>query len=165
MGHSSSIYQVLRAATPTFLQMTYADPGLWSDSQDLTSIPLGRIVTSTHHALSHFALTDSLSAMALGLPQQVEYDTIGYSPTSAPVPFEWGHSAPAVFQIILADINACRDKQSGARTWEDLECQLLAWQAQSDYYDASWETWMISAWFAVQESWRLALLTYLYMVR
>ncbi|CAE6475447.1 unnamed protein product [Rhizoctonia solani] len=163
MGHSSSIYQVLRTATPTFVQMAYADPGLWSDSRDMTSIPLGHIVTSTHHALSHFALTDSLSAMALGLPQQVEYDTAGYNPTSAPVPFEWAHSAPAVFQIVLADINTCRDKQPGSRDWEDLEKQLLAWQAQSDYYDASWETWMISGWFAVQESWRLALLVYLYM--
>ncbi|GAB1522765.1 hypothetical protein RhiTH_005888 [Rhizoctonia solani] len=163
MGHSSSIYKVLRTATPTFLQMVYADPKLWSESRDLTSIPLGQIVTSTHHALSHFALTDSLSAMAFGLPQQVEYDTIDYIPTSCPVPFEWGHSTPAIFQVLLADINACRDKQLGARTWKDLEQQLLAWEAQSDYYNASWETWMISAWFAVQESWRLALLVYLYM--
>ncbi|ELU42363.1 fungal zn(2)-Cys(6) binuclear cluster domain-containing protein [Rhizoctonia solani AG-1 IA] len=163
VSQSSSIYKVLRTATPTFLQMVYADPKLWLESRDPTSIPLGQIVTSTHHALSHFALTDSLSAMAFGLPQQVEYDTIDYVPTSCPVPFEWGHSTPAIFQVLLADINACRDKQLGARTWKDLEQQLLAWEAQSDYYNASWETWMISAWFAVQESWRLALLVYLYM--
>ncbi|CAE6426527.1 unnamed protein product [Rhizoctonia solani] len=163
MGNCASTYQVLRTVTPTFLQTVFSDPGLWSDSGDPTSVPLGPIIASTHHALAHFALADLLSALAFGLPSHVEYDTAGYTPTSIPVPFEWTDSSPAEFQIILADINACRDKQPGARSREDLERQLLAWQAQPSYYNESWETWMISAWFAVQESWRLSLLSYLYL--
>ncbi|CUA73188.1 hypothetical protein RSOLAG22IIIB_05190 [Rhizoctonia solani] len=163
MGHCSSTYQVLRTATPTFLQTVFSDPELWANSRDPTMIPLGPIIVSIHHSLAYFTLTDSLSAMAFGLPSQVDYDTTGYTTTGTPAPFEWTHSSPAEFQIMLADINACRDKRPGARTREDLERQLLAWQAQPSYYDESWETWMISAWFAVQESWRLALLMYLYM--
>lgn len=164
MGNCASTYQVLRTAAPTFLQMVFSNPELWLSSDDPTLVPLGPIIASTHHALAYFALTDSLSAMAFGLPSQVEYYTLGYTITSAPVPFEWTHSSPAEFQMILADINACRDKRPGARSREDLERQLLSWQAQPSYYDESWESWMINAWFAVQESWRLALLAYLYMV-
>ncbi|EUC60500.1 fungal Zn(2)-cys(6) binuclear cluster domain protein [Rhizoctonia solani AG-3 Rhs1AP] len=163
MGHCSNTYQVLRTVTPTFLQTVFSNPELWADSHDPTLVPLAPIIASTYHAPAHFTLTDSLSAMAFGLPSQVDYDTVGFMPMSVPVPFEWTHSSPAEFQVILADINACRDKRPGARTREDLERRLLAWQAQPSYYGESWETWMISAWFAVQESWRLALLVYLYM--
>ncbi|CAE6435720.1 unnamed protein product [Rhizoctonia solani] len=165
MGHCSGTYQLLRTVTPTFLQTVFSDPDLWSDSHDPTLVPLGSIIGSTHHGLAHFALTDSLSAMAFGLPSHVDYDTIGYTPESTPVPFEWHgcHGSPAEFQILLADINACRDKRSSARAREDIEQQLLAWQVKQNYYFETWEPWMISAWSAVQESWRLALLAYLYM--
>ncbi|KAJ1305339.1 hypothetical protein OPQ81_000355 [Rhizoctonia solani] len=125
MGNCGGTYQVLRTVTPTFLQMVFSDPGLWSTSGDPTSVPLGSIIASTRHTVAYFALTDSLSAMAFGLPQQVEYDTFGYTPTSVPVPFEWIHSSPAEFQIMLAGINACRDKRPGARTREELERQLF----------------------------------------
>ncbi|KAH7338112.1 hypothetical protein B0J17DRAFT_411231 [Rhizoctonia solani] len=166
MGHCSGTYQLLRTVTPTFLQTVFSDPGLWSDSQDPTLVPLGPVIESTHHGIAHFALTDSLSAMAFGLPSQVDYSTTGYTPPSTPSPFEWAHishSSPAEFQILLAEINACRDKRPSARAREDIERQLLAWQAQPNYYVESWEPWMISAWFSVQESWRLALLAYLYI--
>ncbi|CAE7186270.1 unnamed protein product [Rhizoctonia solani] len=163
MGHCSSTYQVLRTVAPTFLQTVFSTPELWSNSHDPTLVPLGAIIGSSDNTLANFALADCLSAMASGLPSQVDYDTIGYIPTSSPMPFEWMHGFPAELQIALADINVCRDKRPGARTQEVLEQQLLTWQARPSYYDESWETWMITAWFAVQESWRLALLAYLYV--
>ncbi|KAJ1305330.1 hypothetical protein OPQ81_000347 [Rhizoctonia solani] len=52
-----------------------------------------------------------------------------------------------------------------ARDWneiERIEQWLLAWQSRSGEHTFA-ESWMMIAWYAVQESWRLALLVYLYL--
>lgn len=164
--HSSNTYQVLRSVTPTFLQVVFSDPTLWPSSGDPTSVPLVNVIASPRHEIPYFALIDITAAMAFGLPQQVEYDTslrVGcLSKTS--LPYECVHGSPIEFQIALAEINACRDKSPNARSWEEIEHKLTTWQPRSSEYDPSWEPWMAIAWFAVQESWRHALLAYLYMV-
>ncbi|KAH7338114.1 hypothetical protein B0J17DRAFT_660842 [Rhizoctonia solani] len=159
---SSNAYVVLRKATPTFLHATYSLPDLWSSSSDPAFIPLVNIVGSEHHALSSFVLIDCTCAMMFGLPQQVEYDTNIVQLPEGFLPHEWAHSSPTEFQILLADINACRDKSPKARDWREIEYALVHWEVQARY-EVVWESWMAVAWLAVQESWRLALLAYLYL--
>ncbi|CAE6460514.1 hypothetical protein ACGC1H_005976 [Rhizoctonia solani] len=159
---SSGIYQVLRSLTPTFLQAVYSDPQLWLYACNPTCIPLSNILASEVHELAFFALMDCTCAMAFGLPQQVEYDTTIYSlPTHCPS-HQWAHSIPANFLLLLADINACRDKSLHAREWREIERSLQTWHFRSNEHTFT-ESWMTIAWYAVQESWRLALLAYLYM--
>jgi hypothetical protein len=102
--------------------------------------------------------------MAFGVPQQVEYDTTCSILPKDPLPYEWAHSSPVEFLILLADINACRDGLSGARDWKQMEQELVTWMGRPTQHNETWESWMIVAWVAVQESWRLTLLAYLYMV-
>jgi hypothetical protein len=118
---------------------------------------------SEAHELAYFALIDCSCAMALGVPQQLEYDTTIYPWSSSSSLHQWVHGSPTEFQLVLADINACRDKSPNARDWKDIEHWLLAWQSRSGEHVFT-ESWMTVAWYAVQESWRLALLVYLYLV-
>jgi len=159
---NSNIYQTLRNIAPVFLQVVFSDPTLWPRNCNVTYVPLSNILASGPE-LAFFAYMDCTCAMAFGLPQQVEYDTTIYSqPTSTPS-HQWAHSTPTYFQLLLADINACRDKSPTARDWRDIEQQLLIWQSRLSEHTFT-ESWMTIAWYAVQESWRLALLVYLYLV-
>lgn len=167
--HSSCTYQLLRSMTPTFLQTVFSEPRLWPNGCDLTCVPLSNILSSEAHELAYFALIDCTYAMASGLPQQVEYDTTIYpqpivppGQPSAASSHQWAHSSPSEFQLVLADINACRDKSPAARDWEEIEQWLLTWQSRSLEFEFT-KPWMKIAWYAVQESWRLALLAYLYL--
>ncbi|KDN33681.1 hypothetical protein RSAG8_13233, partial [Rhizoctonia solani AG-8 WAC10335] len=162
MTHSSNIYQVLQSITPTFLQVVFADPTLWPDNSNVTHVPLSNILALETHQLAFFALLDCTCALAFGLPQQVEYNTTIYPQTSNSLWHQWTHSIPGDFQLILAAINACRDKSPVARDWEDIEQWLLTWQPRLGEHTFT-ESWMTVAWYAVQESWRLALLVYLYL--
>ncbi|KAJ1305328.1 hypothetical protein OPQ81_000346 [Rhizoctonia solani] len=165
LAHGSNAHWLLRNITPAFLQVAYSRPALWSSDCDLTRIPLQNILTWESHELAMFTLYDCTFSMAYGLPQQVEYDTTIYPrPDSAPS-HQWVHTTPVEFQLVLANINACRDKSPAARDWneiERIEQWLLTWQSRSGEY-AFAESWMTVAWYAVQESWRLALLVYLYL--
>ncbi|KDN40034.1 hypothetical protein RSAG8_08355, partial [Rhizoctonia solani AG-8 WAC10335] len=81
-------------------------------------------------------------------------------------PHECIHGSPAEFQIALTQINACRDRSPNAHDWKEIELWLLTWQARDIIpikYSSGWESWMVVAWLAVQESWRHTLLAYLYM--
>ncbi|CAE6519568.1 unnamed protein product [Rhizoctonia solani] len=159
---SSNLYQVLQSITPTFLQVVYSDPKLWPSGSDLASIPLSNILISDAYELAVFVLMDCTCAMAFGLPQHVEYDTTIYLQPSSSPSVQCAYGSPVEFQAVFADINACRDKSSNAREWRQIEQWLLAWQSRPSEH-AFTESWMTVAWYAVQESWRLALLAYLYM--
>ncbi|KAL5633964.1 hypothetical protein ACGC1H_005973 [Rhizoctonia solani] len=159
---SSRIYQALRNITPAFLQLVFSNPTLWPRDCNPTCVPLSSILCSEAHELAYFAFIDCACAMALGLPQQLEYDTTVYPWSSRTSSHQWGHGSPAEFQLVLADINACRDKSPNARDWKKIERWLMIWQSQAGVHTFT-ESWMTFAWYAVQESWRLALLAYLYM--
>jgi hypothetical protein len=146
-----------------FLQLAFSDPTLWSNANDIAYVPLWSLLTSETHEIAYFALLDCTCAMAFGLPQHVEYDTRIYSLPSYNSSHQWSHNSPTEFQLVLADINACRDHSPNARDWKQIERHLLTWQSRPGEY-AFTESWMLVAWYAVQESWRLALLVYLYMV-
>ncbi|CAE6436386.1 unnamed protein product [Rhizoctonia solani] len=158
----ASTYQVLRSITPVFLQVVFSDPTLWPRECDPACIPLSSILCSQEHMLAYFAFIDCACAMTLGLPQQLEYDTTIYPWSGRSSSHQWAHGSPAEFQLVLADINACRDKSPNARDWREIERWLLTWQSQTGVHIFT-ESWMTVAWYAVQESWRLALLAYLYM--
>ncbi|CEL53614.1 hypothetical protein RSOLAG1IB_06469 [Rhizoctonia solani AG-1 IB] len=160
--HASYIYQILQSIAPTFLQVVFSDPHLWPNDYNPTHVPLSSILCSEAHELAYFALIDCSCAMALGVPQQLEYDTTIYPWSSSSSLHQWVHGSPTEFQLVLADINACRDKSPNARDWKDIEHWLLAWQSRSGEHVFT-ESWMTVAWYAVQESWRLALLVYLYL--
>ncbi|QRW20884.1 Fungal specific transcription factor domain [Rhizoctonia solani] len=155
-------YQTLRKIAPIFLKVVYSNPALWPAEPDLTRIPLSGLLTSASQELTYFALVDCIYAMVSGLPQQVEYDTRIYSSLSFSSSDNLAHGVPPELLLVLADINSCRDKSPHARRWEHIEHQLLTWQSRHGEY-AFAESWMTVAWYAVQESWRLALLIYLYL--
>ncbi|KAF8754580.1 hypothetical protein RHS01_05931 [Rhizoctonia solani] len=155
-------YEVLRNLAPVFLQVAYSNPALWPSGSDLTRVPLCNILGSDANELSYFAMIDCSYAMASGLPQLIEYDTNIYQQSNPLAPHQWLHSSPTELQLILADINSCRDKSPNARSWRDIEYQLLSWQSRHPEHTFT-ESWMTVAWYAVQESWRLALLVYLYL--
>ncbi|CAE7178545.1 unnamed protein product [Rhizoctonia solani] len=160
---SSNAIQVLQSATPTFLQTAYACPELWSGNSDPTSIPLLNAVALNRHELACFALIDCTHAMVFGVPQQVDYDISISSLPNSLFSSEWAHSCPVEFLVLLAEINTYRDKGPGVRHWREIEHYLVTWLARPIRHDESWESWMAVAWLAVQESWRLTLLMYLYL--
>ncbi|CAE6447366.1 unnamed protein product [Rhizoctonia solani] len=159
---SSDTYKLLQRTTPAFLQVVYSNPTLWPSGCDLTRIPLLNIMASESHELAIFTIIDNTYSLASGLPQQVEYDTTIYPRPGGPASHQWVHSSPIEFQLVLADINACRDKSSAARDWRDIERRLLTWGPRSGEH-VFVESWMTIAWYAVQETWRLSLLVYLYL--
>ncbi|CAE6443616.1 unnamed protein product [Rhizoctonia solani] len=158
---SSNAYRLLQGITPTFLETMFSDPTLWPDESNFMRIPLSNILASENHELAFFTSVDSTFSMAFGLPQQVEYDsTIHFKHCSTS--HQWAHNTPADFQILLTEINTCRDKSPNARCWRSIEQQLIMWQSRTGEHTFA-ESWMTVAWYAVQESWRLALLAYLYI--
>ncbi|CUA73185.1 putative transcriptional regulatory protein C965,10 [Schizosaccharomyces pombe 972h-] [Rhizoctonia solani] len=158
----SNLYKVLQDITPAFLHVVYSDAKLWPSGSDFACVPLSNILNSEAHELALFALMDCTCAIAFGLPQHVEYDTTIYSPPSSLLSVQWAYGTPVEFHAVLADINSCRDQSPTAHDWREIEQWLLTWQSRPKVL-AFAESWMEVAWYAVQESWRLALLTYLHM--
>ncbi|KAF8686354.1 hypothetical protein RHS04_00148 [Rhizoctonia solani] len=159
---NSNVHRLLRDNVATFLQLLFSYPTLWPADSEFTNIPLSNLLCSEAHEAAYFALVDCVYAMASGLPQQLNYDTTMHQRPSAASLYQWIHGCPTEFQLILADINACRDRFPMARDKKEIENWLLTWQPHpSDYIFA--ESWMTVTWYAVQESWRLSLLVYLYL--
>ncbi|QRW20880.1 Fungal specific transcription factor domain [Rhizoctonia solani] len=159
---TTSALHILQDLAPTFLQVVYSDPTLWSESCNPAYVPLTSVLNSEATELAFFVLIDCTCAMAFGLPQQIEYDTTTYVQPNYSPSHQWAHSTPIYFQGLLAGINACRDKSPAARNWRDIELELVRWESRPGEHTFT-ESWMMVAWYAVQESWRLALLAYLYM--
>ncbi|KAF8686355.1 hypothetical protein RHS04_00149 [Rhizoctonia solani] len=162
-GRGPNAYVALRNATPTFLQGVYSLPGIWSGGSDPTLIPLLEVIKSEDYSLSTYTLVDCMCALSFGLPQQIEYDTTARVLPDDFLPHEWATGIPTEFHLLLADINACRDKSPRARDWREIEHILVHWESRMIRNDEYWESWMSVAWLAIQESWRLTLLAYLYL--
>ncbi|CAE6423330.1 unnamed protein product [Rhizoctonia solani] len=159
-------YRFLRFVAPTFLQTVYSDPTLWNpDSHLSTSVSIAHALSSIRCEIANFVIMDTFYSMAYSLPQLVEYDTSIISLQNELESFSWIHGCPTEFQVMLAEINQCREGQptSTGRGWKEIEADLLMWQAKPIPQEAEWESWMVVAWLAVQGSWRHALLAYLYM--
>ncbi|CAE6453706.1 unnamed protein product [Rhizoctonia solani] len=163
--NNENTYPFLRFVAPTFLQTVFSDPTLWPPNHQSTSISLAHILSSSRCEMGNFVIMDVLYSMAYSLPQFIEYDT---STTILPdelFNYSWAHGCPTELQIVLAEINQCREGQptSTRHGWKEIESSLLTWQTKPSPQEAEWESWMVVAWVAVQESWRHALLAYMYM--
>ncbi|CAE7197929.1 unnamed protein product [Rhizoctonia solani] len=72
---NSDLYQVLQSVAPAFLQLAFSEPALWAGGSSFAYVPLMNVLNLGSHELAYFALVDCSCAMALGLPQLIEYDT------------------------------------------------------------------------------------------
>ncbi|KAG9121811.1 hypothetical protein FRC07_002076, partial [Ceratobasidium sp. 392] len=109
-------------------------------------------------------MLDTMCSMVYGLPQVVDYDT-SIPPLDTGIhPAEMVHGCPPELQLVLADINTRSAwKQIGPiLDWHIVERKLQEWQPVMRG-SAGEESWKLVARLAVQESWRHALLIYLYM--
>ncbi|QRW05814.1 Fungal specific transcription factor domain [Ceratobasidium sp. AG-Ba] len=160
-----SAYQVLQDVAPTFIQLVFTDPTLWLASLDFTSVCVGHILGSTNYELAKFIQLDALHSMVYGLPQVIEYDTSTPPPKAGTWPSEWVHGCPIELQFALIDIN----KHCNSRTqvlpqldWCRIEDKIKSWTPRVPAKSGD-EAWKAVAMVFIQESWRHALLIYLYM--
>ncbi|KAF8606244.1 hypothetical protein BDV93DRAFT_604744, partial [Ceratobasidium sp. AG-I] len=155
--------QLLRDCAPVFLQIISSNPTLWSRGQKSTSVSVAHTLASPRYELSHFILLDTFCSTAYAIPSTLEYDTsCPLFGTEAEIhPVGWVHGCPAEFHIALIDINARCALGRVAPDWQDIERRIMSWQPRLG--NSADESYVHIAWLAVQESWRQALLAYLYM--
>lgn len=142
--------------------MVFADSTLWPTGSNLVTISIAHVLASARYELGLFVILDTLCAMAYALPSTLEYDTScpPFNPNSHPI--EWVHGCPVDFYMALIDINTRCALDHVAHDWQDIEHRIKSWQPR--FNSSTGEAWKDVARLAVQESWRQALLTYLYMV-
>ncbi|KAF8712174.1 hypothetical protein RHS03_01292, partial [Rhizoctonia solani] len=162
VSNGYNAYRLLRNAAPTFLEIVYSDPGLWPDPSGPPAVCMSKVITSTRFELGHFALMDVLCSMAYGLPQVIDYETATLSPEAEIHPIEWVHGCPLEFQICIALMNDRCTKSYVAPDWQMIEHRLQSYKVRLTLVDQT-ESWRNIARLAVVESWRQALLIYLYM--
>ncbi|KAF8754576.1 hypothetical protein RHS01_05935 [Rhizoctonia solani] len=143
-------YRFLRFVAPTFLQTVYSDPTLWNpDSHLSTSVSIAHALSSIRCEIANFVIMDTFYSMAYSLPQLVEYDTSIISLQNELESFSWIHGCPTEFQVMLAEINQCREGQptSTGRGWKEIEADLLMWQAKPIPQEAEWRAgWLSLGW-------------------
>jgi hypothetical protein len=110
---------------------------------------------------------DITTAFIFGLPSLVEYDASEF-PTIPEVtqPLEWVHGIPVELTVNLMLVNAWRAAHPGipnANEWVGLEMRTMAWEPRIAQL-AGEDSLEVVARLAVQESWRHAVLIYIYMV-
>ncbi|CCO29688.1 hypothetical protein BN14_03706 [Rhizoctonia solani AG-1 IB] len=162
---NENAYPFLRFMAPTFLHTVFSDPTLWPPNHQGTSIPLAHVISSARCEMGNFVVMDTLYSMAYSLPQFVDYDTSIPSLSHELYGYSWAPGCPTELLVALAEINQCREGQptTTGRGWKEIEFSLLTWQPQPSPQLAEWESWMIVAWLAVQESWKHTLLVYVYL--
>ncbi|KAG8777397.1 hypothetical protein FRC12_000387 [Ceratobasidium sp. 428] len=162
---SINTYQLLRNHASVFHQIVSSDPAFWSDTYCRpTRVSLAHVLALPRYEIAHFALLDMMCSMAYGLPQVIDYDTSTPPLETNFYPVEWIHGCPVDFQIIIAKINSlCNWDQIGPPPdWRPLERELRDWQPDV-FKVTEEESWKAVARLAVRESWRHALLIYMYM--
>jgi hypothetical protein len=154
-------YELVRKETPTLLRLAYQYPELWSKRG---MISLSQVMLCEKYEIFSFTWTDNIAAMVLGTPTFLPYDTTTLTNRSK-FQTEWMWGCPEVFIIQCARINrsrSLRGEYSDQRRWKGIEKELVEWEPVSESSNDSRDT---VARLAVQESWRHAMLIYLYMVR
>ncbi|KAF8599442.1 hypothetical protein BDV93DRAFT_560385 [Ceratobasidium sp. AG-I] len=109
-------------------------------------------------------------AFALGTPSFVQYDTSDCSTIPFVArPLEWAHGIPAEFVACIVQVNAWRASNPGipnANDWPALVLQTSTWIPRATDLvgeDSCEDSYKVIARLAVQETWRHAVLTYIYM--
>ncbi|KAG8743391.1 hypothetical protein FRC10_012117 [Ceratobasidium sp. 414] len=163
--NSCAGYSLLRRSLPTFFQLVAADSSLWSERQGLL-VSFPRALATQRYEIRRFVFYDTMIAFILGLPPLVEYDLSEFPIISELAqPLEWVHGIPAELLVNIVQVNAWRTVYPGvanATGWVDLETRTLAWEAKAEEIRGD-DSFGVVTRLAVQESWRHAVLVYIYM--
>ncbi|KAF8599449.1 hypothetical protein BDV93DRAFT_300265 [Ceratobasidium sp. AG-I] len=163
-------YSLLRRSVPVFIGLVSSDPSLLVERQGLLLISVTRALDFHRCEVKQFVFRDSMIAFALGTPSFVQYDTSDCSTIPFAVsPLEWAHGIPAEFVVCIVQVNAWRASNPGipdANDWPALVLRTLTWmpKAMDLVGEASCQdSYKVVARLAVQETWRHAVLIYIYM--
>ncbi|CAE6477229.1 hypothetical protein ACGC1H_005913 [Rhizoctonia solani] len=161
---SATGYSLLQRSTPVFLRLAARDLEIWVDD---SSISVPETFRKSQCEVIQFVVHDTLTALTLGIPPQVQYDTTSVWVDVAPGHYmEWIYGFPVGVLILLAEINAWRTLRTlgqvaqNQNNCRDIENRLNSWRPMMDHTD---EPNNNVVWLAVQEAWRQAGLIYLYL--
>lgn len=155
---------MFKKCTPLLLQLAYRYPDLWHQN---LSISISRALCAPRFDITSFVFFDTITALALGTPPLLHYDTAYPTGPMEAKNLEWVYGCPAYIIVLLAQINAWRTSERlgqtmlEAGTWREAEEALQGW---SPRVKADEDSSDLIGRFAIQESWRHAVLIYLYMV-
>lgn len=158
-------YSLFHKCTPLALQLTNKFPNLWSSN---LAIVITHALRASVFEISWFIFFDTMTALALGVPPLLHYDTTYYPDQSRKDSYlEWVYGCPAHITVLLSQINSWRASRwmeqpdLGVNQWREAEELLQSW---SPPLELEGESHDLVGRFAVQESWRHAAFIYLYMV-
>lgn len=162
-------YTLFKKGAPYFLQIASTIPNLWAPN---SAIFISNTLQCEQYELRAFALVDTVSSLAFGIPPLLHYDTTPtpIEPVKNSHLLEWVYGCPADIIILLAKINSRRASRwiespptvLDAEEWKVVEKLLNAWTPTIEKVD---ESSSLVLRLAIQESWRQAGFIYLYMVR
>lgn len=165
VSDSATCYSLFKSCTPLFLHYATKFPEVWSGS---STISLVHALRAPQFEIARFVFWDVVCALLLGIPSVFQYDTASHSSEKSNRPaLEWVYGCPEEIVILIARINASRGPRSSRNPgpspyeWREIEMRLQQWTPRLEYVGG--EPSHFIARFAVQESWRHAVLVYLYM--
>ncbi|CAE6482548.1 hypothetical protein ACGC1H_000016 [Rhizoctonia solani] len=154
-------YELTQKATPALLRLAYCYPGIWTKRGVISP---SQVMLHNKYEIFQFIWIDNISAMVLGTPTFLPYDTMARGPHRSPLQMqmEWIWGCPEEFIIQCARINTIRNsgEQYNNNLWKDIETEIIEWKPTAEKSNDSRDA---VARLAVQESWRHAMLMYLYM--
>ncbi|KAG8781005.1 hypothetical protein FRC12_022356 [Ceratobasidium sp. 428] len=163
-------YPLFRSCTPFFIQLTSRHLHLWARDSALS---LYAALRTPGYEISRFVFCDTMTALAFGVPPLVHYDTTSEPPLVEMAKFpvlEWVYGCSWDIILLLARVNLARvtGRVGGSDVtstpisseWREIERRALEWKPAIEYID---ESVGVVARFTVYESWRQAVLIYLYM--
>ncbi|KAG8707178.1 hypothetical protein FRC08_000664 [Ceratobasidium sp. 394] len=166
---TSNCYEIFRNSVPTFRQIVFFDPSFWPHHNLPSHLPakisVAHLLITRYYELGHFVIMDTMRAMIYGVPLAIDYDTSTAAFKTNIYPVEWLHGCPPELLIAFVDINqrfAHKYISGPAQDWRDIERRLREWEAPVRTEPGE-DSCKAVARLAVQESWRQALLAYMYM--
>ncbi|CAE6390628.1 unnamed protein product [Rhizoctonia solani] len=158
-SNNAAGYELIQKTTPTFLRLAYQHPEIWTKRG---MISLSQVMLYAKYEIFSFIWTDNIAAMVLGTSTFLPYDTTALANHSQ-FRMEWIWGCPEEFIVQCARINSSWSSEGEYNDWSQwkrIEKELVEWEpipeSSTDSRDAI-------ARLAVQESWRHAMLIYLYM--
>ncbi|CAE6516376.1 unnamed protein product [Rhizoctonia solani] len=161
--NATATYKLMCRLAPTFFQAVYSDPVLWPAEHNPALVSIAYLLACARYGPVGYMLMDVMASMAYGVPHIVTYDADTELFHTEPHPAEWMNCFPGEFLLMLARINICRDQGLLAVDWQDIEGQLVTWEARPKYKPEGLDSGKSVAWLALQETWRQTLLIYLYL--
>jgi hypothetical protein len=159
VSDSATGYAIFKSSTPLWYQLAANFPLVWS--QDST-VSLTYAISVPRYELSKFIFWDIISALALGVPSILRYDSTYRSMNTRSSALEWVYGCPLLFVVLIARINASRGIPLVPQDQHEVEAQLMQWSPKATYVDK--DSFNGVARLAVHESWWQAVRIYLYMV-